>query len=190
MKIVAFYTPNYADLAMQFVENVRKFGHKIFIKQYADRGTWQKNTRIKSEFLLECARKFNGEDLLYLDVDSEIVQKFDIYNDIDENTDIAMIQERFPYNPTFNEMVSCTIFIRANDGIVSLFDKWVKMCRETENSRILEQRVLQNLIEESNEIKFTRLPIEYGFIFDTCRRMYQDAQPYIVEYQASRKRSK
>lgn len=198
-KIGAFYTKNtkYEDLYKFYLQkSAIQLNLEVNAIEVNNEKDWYKNVANKPRIIKEMLENMpQNECLVFLDVDSEIKQYPKLFDEIPEDCDIGFhlldwnSHYGYKHNPSIKEVLSGTLFLRNNDRIKNLCDKWF---RGAYNSKIWEQKVLQKLLEIESNIKTYLLPIEYCFINSRPRNLppLEKCKPIIVHYQASREMKK
>jgi hypothetical protein len=72
MRIVTFYTPEYAGEVQPWVDSIMGSGLPYFIDIKDSLGSWRKNVGMKPQFLLDCLEQFK-EPILWIDMDGRVV---------------------------------------------------------------------------------------------------------------------
>lgn len=185
--IIAYYTQNtnYQNLASKLKESIERLSIPNFIKPIKDLGSWEKNTHYKSHFIKECLET-KTEDLLYVDVDAVFRRYPDLIPTLD--CDIAYRTENFRWRP--DEALSGTIFLRNNDKIKRMVNRWIELNEATPAERMKpdtwEQKNMQRSQREFKDIVYYNFPPEYTFITDHTRKMYPNISPVVEHFQESR----
>jgi len=185
--VIAYYTENtsYQDLAEKLKNSLQRFGLPHYIEPIKDQGSWEKNTHYKAYFIKECLNT-RSENLLYVDVDAIFKQYPSLIDSLD--CDIAYRTQDFRWRK--DEALSGTIFLRNNDKIKRMVDRWIEVNQNTPAERMnpetWEQKHMQTAQREMSDIVYYNLPPEYTFIFDHSRTMYPKVSPVIEHYQESR----
>lgn len=181
LHVVAFHTMDklYTEEAKRMYASAKKLGLNIFIQQYKSKGDWVKNAAIKAQFLLDCRLKFSGP-ILYVDVDALF------HNDPTEyllnlDCDIAV-----HFDCQDHHLMSGTILLNETPKTEELLRKWVELCHNQLD--MWDQKALELILEENPDIRCSRLPVVFCWVFD---RVYNfsfkgDSPIYIEHLQASR----
>jgi hypothetical protein len=174
---VAYYTPAYAGEADELVDTLKAHDLPYEVRLMQDRGQWVLNCGQKPWFIAEMRRAYPNRPLVYLDADARVRQRpslFDVLGDID----LAVHYRRA-------ELLSGTIYIGATDTATDLIERWAKECRAHPGS--WDQRVLQKLVDEDDDLDVYNLPASYTRIFDATDM----GEPIVIEHmQASRRLGK
>ena len=185
--VIAYYTENtsYEALAENLRKSLQHFGIPHHIEGIKDLGSWEKNTHHKAYFIKKCLTDRN-QDLLCVDVDAVFKQYPSLIPDL--TCDIAYRTQDFRWRK--DEALSGTIFLRNNDRVKRLVDRWIELNEATPAERMKpetwEQKNMQKAHREMSEIDYYNLPPEYTFIFDHMKTMYPGTSPVIEHYQESR----
>jgi len=195
-KVVSFYTveTGYEKEIKKLKTSIEKFGYEYYIEGIKNQGSWDANTKYKSQLLLNSMDKNSDTELfMYVDADGIIQREIpleDITGDISVHYKIRGRNGKWhKKKPT---MLSGTIFYKNNNIVKKLFQIWDKQNRRTVVKvkgayvpHICDQRNLQNTIKnnKSPELKIQKLGPEYCKIFDI---MAFCKDPIIEHFQASR----
>ena len=171
MLFISYYTPNYKEEANRLIKSLDKFGLKYIINEIESKGSWQKNTQYKPEFI-EKKLRFYNMPVIWVDADAEIVQYPAVFGSL--NCDIAYVM--------FNgELLTGTLYLQPTERVFELLRLWRE--EVSRNDRFSEQKVLR-IILKNFKCNKVELPQTYCQIFDT---MADVGEPVIIQYQASRK---
>jgi hypothetical protein len=193
--IVSYYTLNtkYQEISHQFLmPTLLKLGLKSDIRGVFSLGSWQKNTSYKPSFIKTMLETHPNENIVFVDVDAEILKHPELFNNIPDEYNIAVhiLDKNKWYNNSYGEdryeLLSGTLFLRNNRDTMEMVTEWAKQC---ENSNIWEQKVLQNLIT-NKKVKLYELPLEYAYISTLPNGNLPHIKvdsPVIIHHQASRK---
>lgn len=184
MRVVCFYTDdNYKSEWLKLREDLIKYDLPYKVFEVKSAGSWQKNTQLKSRFLQSVLSIFD-EPILYLDVDSRIVDKPILFEN-DLYCDIAAHIIDWSKHPKRKrndmEFDSAVLYLRNNKRCKEIIDLWVDECDN--NPTINDQKCLHKVIT-NNDCNFYNIPKEYCTIFDA---MSDVRNPVIKQFQASRK---
>lgn len=185
--IIAYYTENtsYQSLAEKLKKSIQNLGLPHYIESIKDQGSWEKNTHYKAYFIKKCLIE-RSENLLYVDVDAIFKQYPSLIDSLD--CDIAYRTQDFRWRK--DEALSGTIFLRNNDKIKRMVDRWIELNQNTPAERMKpetwEQKHMQTAQREMSDIVYYNLPPEYTYIFDHTKTMYPKISPVIEHYQESR----
>ena len=142
-------------------------------------GSWLKNTGYKPTFLKRMLKEFRGLDVIYVDVDARFLQYPTLFDELD--CDIAVHEfdrSNWPRIRGGKEVLSGTIFLRNNEKVFNLVDRWEQQCKK--NPSTWDQKSLEKVLAGD----FYRLPGEYCKILGLQKEI---KDPVIVHYQVSRK---
>lgn len=185
--VIAYYTEStqYEVLAGNLKKTLQNFSIPFYIEDIKDLGSWEKNTHYKAHFIKKCLNDRN-QDLLYVDVDALFKQYPSLIPDL--TCDIAYRTQDFRWRK--DEALSGTIFLKNNDKVKRLVDRWIELNEATPAERMKpetwEQKNMQSAHREMSDIEYYNLPPEYTFIFDHMKTMYPGVRPVIEHYQESR----
>ena len=174
MKIISYYTPNYAKVAENLTKSLEKLTVPFFIKPIDDQGSWDANCHYKPKFILE--QLVNEDAVVWTDADSVVNAEPLLFNDID--CDIAF--HRFKGK----ELLSGTVYFKNNYQTIKLLHKWIELNDLFPHS--FDQRNLDLAVLSIDSLKIYNLPPEYCCIFDLSRQYHGGMTPVIEHFQASR----
>ena len=171
--VVSYYTENtsYEIEANKLIESLKKFNVEHDVVPVPNLGSWQKNTTFKATFLKQMLEKHQHKAIIWMDADSEMVEKPILFDYID--CDVAVyFRTHWPWKHSFEdgiELLSGTMYIRNNDCAKKLLDMWIEQNQIT--ARRIEQRNLQAVLHSWRLFGGTLglLPQSYCKIFDAER---------------------
>ena len=177
-QVVSFYTDDYKNEIDAMVDSAKSVGITPKVIHAEHRGSWQENTKIKPEIILESFK--DGLDIVYVDADARFKSYPFLFDSL--NCDIAFHRLNNPVNP--NELLNGTIFLKCNDKAKKLVEDWIKECKD-ESDCWSDQPLLDKVIKRTQDLKIEILPVEYCAIFD--HPTVKGTQPVILQTQASRR---
>lgn len=89
MKVVTFYTPEYADEVAPWAAAIEHFGLEPWAKPIPNQGSWRLNCGYKALFMLECLQELR-EPCLWLDVDGRFEAQWDLDGTLNKHFDFAI----------------------------------------------------------------------------------------------------
>lgn len=191
--IISYYTPGAYEKVIntRLRPSLEKWGLKHYIEKVEDKGDWYRNTSYKSKFVQKCLKKFK-EDVVFLDSDATIEEFPELLYNIPENVDVSMHRLdwiRFWRGKTGGNnfhMLSGTMFMRYNRNVLEVVEDWVEQCDNAIGT--WEQKILQQILEETTAVNFMDLPASYCAIVKTDGTVPEYVgKPVILHWQASRK---
>lgn len=154
----------------------------------ANRGSWQKNTQLKAEFILDMLdlQAPSGQAVVWVDADAVVRQYPALFDALECDLGLSYRDyAKFPCGKhrSGEELLSGTIYLANNEVVRQLVKDWIR--QNAAAPGLWEQRNLQAVVERwGNALRVQRLPPTYCKIFDTMRT----AGPGVIEhYQASRR---
>jgi len=189
--VIAYYTKDtgYAVEVKKLEASLDAFKIERMIQGIPNRGSWQKNTQFKAQFILGMLSHIgslgDSRPIVYVDADAIFHAYPILFDSLEADAAFAYRDySKFPshFSRTRKELLSGTIFLQNNDAVRELVREWI---RENErNPGIWEQRNLQTVVARADRrLKIVELPPTYCKIFDIMR----DAGPAVIEhYQKSR----
>lgn len=174
MKIISYYTPNYAKVSENLTKSLQKLTVPFLVQPIDDQGSWDANCHYKPKFILE---QLQDEDaVVWTDADSVVNAEPLLFYDLD--CDIAF--HRFKGK----ELLSGTVYFKNNYQTMKLLHKWIELNDLFPNS--FDQRNLDLAVLSMDSLKIYDLPPEYCCIFDLSREYHGGMNPVIEHFQASR----
>lgn len=181
--IVGYFSKDtmYEHHAQVFKRSLLKQKVLFYLHPIESLGSWYANTCHKPTFLLQMLESFKGLNVVYVDVDAELLRYPQLFHTIEGDVAVHNHDRQRTYRRTFNdnrhEVLSGTIFLRNNERVKEIVKRWEARCKRF--PEVWDQKSLEVALRG----EFTNLPIEYCKIFD---RMTWVTEPVIVHYQASR----
>jgi len=170
--------------------SLKKWNLKYDIQGIEDFGDWGLNTSYKAEFIEQMLKK-HKEDVIFLDSDAVIEKNPELFDKIPEKYDLAChyldwyLHWRNTKGQKKRELLSGTMMFRYNPKVLKLTEVYKKFCKK--NPKIWEQRILQQLLAQPNNLKIYNLPASYCAVINHKKEIPSYiGTPVIVHYQASR----
>ena len=179
--IVSYYTLKtlYEKRAETFIQSLKKYNIPHYVEAIDNLGSWIKNTGYKPTFLKRMLKKFPEENIVWVDCDAKFFAYPDLFRTLDCNIGVYLFDTALHKRGGKKfEILSGTVFLRNNEEVYNLVDKWEQECQSHPN--VWDQKSLEKIIQND----FYKLPAEYCTIFDVMRCVVK--KPIIVHYQASR----
>lgn len=191
--ILTFATKDtpYEEVFFKYLQpSLDKFSLPYIYRLVENRKSWFKNVAYKPEVILEELNR-NSFDLVFIDVDAEVVEEPVLFEQIPKEYDIAVhFLNRFQWyghSPGVKELLSGTMFLRNNDKVKRLVKDWLTV---SQRYQIVEQQCLEAVLKYHPDIKVLELPIEYIWIKtlpDGSLPKVKCDKPIVVHNQISRK---
>jgi hypothetical protein len=193
MKFIGYYTtgtPYEAEAeGLKASLNALSLDHDI--RPYPNRGSWQKNTQMKSEVVRDFLDAYPNERLVYLDVDAEVKSRPVLLFDL--HCDIAAAKHGG------HELLSGTVYFGGTPACREVVERWIAFCQKyperlpggllphfPREDHAWDQRML-DLAVRNTACKFVELPMAYTYIQNLSEKMYPDVTPIILHTAASRR---
>ena len=181
MRIVAFYTPNYAPIAKTLTDSIEKFGYDYTTYEVEDRGCWEKNCAQKPEVILKAMQEYK-DDILYLDADATILRELPLH-ELFGDTIMFYLLQWVQEGKKINELISATIYIPYNEKNLDLVKQWGK--HQKKDPMIWDQKTLGEVLNKLKDYKFNTLSAEWNYI-EKYHSPFLTLDPIITQSQASR----
>ena len=178
--IVGYYSGDtiYEAKAAVLQKSLEKYRVPYYLQRIEDRGGWYANTCWKPTFLKEMLKKFPKHNIIYVDCDAEFFRFPKLFHSFKGNVGVYLFDRScYGKNAKGFEVLSGTIFLRNNEAVRLMIERWEFECKN--NLNVWDQKSLQKVLGDNYE----KLPGEYCKILD---RMEWITEPVIVHYQASR----
>jgi hypothetical protein len=166
MRFVSYYTSDYIEYAKPLINSLQKFNLSYDIEQIPDRGSWDRNTKYKPNFMLEKMRVYD-EPITWVDIDAIVKDYPQLLFEL--TCDLAA---RFKIT---GRLMSGTVFINNTDNGKELLRRWVWSNTSRKQN---DQKNLQHVIQDETVVQ---LPKSY------CRKFDEDGDVVIKHMMASRK---
>lgn len=183
--VVSYFTKNtpYEKEVQGLITSLDRFGIKHDIRGIDSLGGWQSNTMFKAQFLRQMIEEVE-DAMVWIDADA-VVEKSPIffdYIDADAAFYFRTNGGRVGRIPEPVELLSGTMFFKANHRARTLLDMWIE--ENGKDQRDLEQHNLQKVITRWRAMGgiFSLLPQTYCRIFDA-----KADDTVVVHNQASRR---
>lgn len=174
---IGFYTVNtpYEEEAKGLRKSLEAFGLAHDIVPVEGRGSWVKNTQIKSEVIRDMLKKYDGRPIVYLDSDARVEQYPILFEEIDPEVEFAV------HLYGGREVASGTLYFSNSENCKELVRRWI-----TKNEEITtwDQKTLQDVLSTFLNLRWMVLPEEYCYIVDLALTR---ERPVIKHLQASRR---
>lgn len=177
--VIAFYTDGtpYVDEARAFMAGLRPWCLTYKVYGCENLGSWQKNTQMKSKVVEHALLKdFPGQKLLYLDVDSIIVQMPDLSC---PGADIGAV-----HFADTGEMLSGTVMFAGTDKCREAVRRW-NVLNEAYPDKLpngrdaWDQRTLKMAIADVGAV-FYEFPQGYTWVSELTPSRYPGLSPVIA----------
>jgi len=185
--VVAFFTEDtpYQGEAEVLKLSLESLGYSYLVCGIANRGTWQKNTQAKAPFIQLMLEEHPGQPLLYLDVDSVMVQPPLLLDDLD--ADIAAV-----HFAGRTELLSGTVWFGNTVQCRRVVEKWIRLNLQypeklPNGKPAWDQRTLEMAINRIGGMRFVELPQEYTWITELTQRHAPGLAPVILHTRGAKR---
>ena len=179
MKIISYYTPNYAGVANRLKESLDKFGQDYYVEHIDDQGSWEENCGYKHKFILECMKKFD-EDLFWLDADAILLRK-PTWKEFESDKKIGA-HVHFHQEMQKWELLSGSIYIPNNEINKMIIKGWHN--HQKNNPMAWDQRTLSEILNAIPDSENNWFVMDNKWCF--VKEYMQCDDPIIYHYQESR----
>jgi hypothetical protein len=178
---VNYYTPD--NGYKQYADNLRKTLDRLQldydVQAIRNRGDWDKNTKVKPEFLLQMMDKYPGRPIVWLDADSVVLS-------LPEK--LLKCQADFACRiRDTGELISSVMLFKNNELSRQFLKEIQKLISEGDVRSFGEQKFIQEIFDKwqkENRFVFENLPETYCCIMGISD---MKEEPVIEQHQASRK---
>ncbi|GAH85236.1 unnamed protein product, partial [marine sediment metagenome] len=148
------------------------------------RGSWQKNTYYKAEFIKRKFAQHSDRDILWLDVDIVLRSYPFLFNDMKADFAVHYIEWEKYGRGARRELNTSVMYMANNAKVKKMIDVWIAENKRKIDSGIWEQKNLQSILESYEGLDIYHLPATYCKITDLMAKV---EKPVIELFQASRK---
>lgn len=198
MRIVTFYTPQYAGELDGWKESLHGLPWKYWWAELACKGSWRANVGMKPDFLLEALQTLQ-ERILFIDIDGRVRGELPLFQDESwlRRHDFAAYfiphgEMNALHRPggsgTSNDgIASGTMYLNYTPAAIDFLERW------REREKMQEHRYGQIVLGETwhfdrpAELVTARLPQRYCFVFDAKWKRNETGPMEIEHLQASRR---
>lgn len=166
---VSFYTEGIYEKVINkyLLPSLKKYNLPYKIYKKPNLKEWNQNTRFKANIILEALEEFLDNDIIFIDADNVIVEFPELFYKISQEYDLALFYlDWYQHwrNQTGNskrELCNGVALFRNNNKVKELIKEWIEKDKVIGG---LEQKILQDLLDNHPEIKIYKLPVEYSVI--------------------------
>lgn len=186
--LISYYTrgTGYEAEARKLIASCDRLGVRHAVAAVNSRGSWQANTQMKAEIILQALNVTGADDnLVFVDADA-IVREYPVLFDT-LDADLGLSFRNYALFPCGSrragkELLSGTIYLARRPVVSELIREWIS--ENHKNPQAWDQRTLQAVVERNRStLAIAELPPTYCKIFDLMRA----AGPGVIEhYQKSR----
>ncbi|PID49163.1 MAG: hypothetical protein CR991_08015 [Proteobacteria bacterium] len=180
--VCAYFTANYIEEIKSLHQSLQALQINYFLHPHPDLGYWEKNTRAKPDFILQCLEQFPEYNIAYTDADSVFRQNPVLFDSI--NKDIAIFKSPTDSDYFTHNYLTSTIYFKNNANSRALLKQWIN--EQHAGALQVDQDSFDIAIKKIADLSVYHLPFSYVKVFDQS----QDIEPVIEHFQASRKQVK
>lgn len=172
--VISYYTEGsgYEEESKRLKESLLRLGIEHQIDCLPSRGSWQRNTQMKAEFILEKLKK-EMRPVLFVDADAMFDQYPVLFDNFSHDFACHYRNEK--------ELLSGTLYVGGGDLSRTILQEWIE--ENKRNPNLWDQKNLQTVLSRIGG-NFNLLPDRYCCIFDL---MSDVLDPVILHFQASRR---
>lgn len=190
IKFISFYTSDYQQDADKLKESLAELDIDCSGIEYRETtGSWESNTQMKAEFILEQLRKCDA--VVWTDADSVVRRYPDLFDSITTDVGLFFLPQELsqgfipPPHSILKDadryLQSGTMYFRNTDRVIKLLEAWIELNKK--DSRQWDQWTLQTVLEDS-DVTITELPPEYVWA-PFVAAVYPNKKPVIEHSLAS-----
>lgn len=173
IRVVTFWVgEEYRVMAEEMAASADRVGLKTKIYAGSSLGSWKKNTEQKSKFLRMAMADFNGEDILWVDADSQFVQSPKELLTLPDCYEMAI------YTEDVNAW-GCTLFLRNSYSSRILLDRWDRQINKT--PQFSADSNLLYVLKKFPSTSVYHLPPSYVWHHQHMRQRFPTARPVIAQ---------
>lgn len=195
MRIVTFYTPEYAGEVEPWVESIKATVLPYFIDVMVSKGSWRANVGMKPQFLLDMLDLYK-EPILWIDMDGRVVGDLHYLGLAPGQYDFGawfipwdqMNPADRPGGPlTLHDGISSgTMFWNNTPAAIEFLNRWVAAEHgQHRYGQIVLGEVWHN--QRPIDLRTWRMPQAWFKVFDRPWKRGESGPPIIEHYQASRR---
>jgi hypothetical protein len=183
--VVSYYTVNtpYENEAELLKLSLHSVGCSYAICGVENRGSWQRNTQMKAEFIRLMLDAYKTA-IVYLDVDAIVVKYPKAFDTL--KCDIAAV-----HFADTRELLSGTVYFAGTPACVKTVDRWIEL--NAEHPEVLpdgrvawDQRTLALAIKEVNPA-FIELPQSLTWIAELTQKRCPNVDPIIMHTRGAKR---
>lgn len=183
---VSYYTAGtpYGAEAAELIKTLDEHGLEHRVACRVSRGSWQADTQQKAEVVRDMIQINDGRPLVWLDADARVERIPLLFNRLDCDFAAHWLGGK--------ELLSSTLYFGPTAAARRLALAWCERNRTNPHGRYGDQQNLQDVVEETPNLRVFDLPPEYAWIErkrgvdDISATHYGSRRPIIRQTQASR----
>lgn len=186
-RVIAYYTTDtpYEAEAEVLKASLETVGYSYTVCGVPNLKSWQKNTQYKAMFVRHMLQTHSGQPLLYLDVDSVMVEAPEVLDGL--TADIAAV-----HFCGRNELLSGTVYFGNTECCNRCVDEWIRLNEQyperlPDGREAWDQRTLKMAIEKTKGLHFVELPQEYTWIVELTQRHMPGLSPVIMHTRGAKR---
>lgn len=174
--VISFYTVNtpYEKEIQKLIASLDMYNVKHSVSSIQTLGSWEKNCQHKARCILHAMETIET-NIVWLDADAVITRYPSLFDELECDLAYHYLEHR-------KELLSGTLFLANNERMRELVREWIAL---NDTNRAWDQKNLQSIVENRNNIAKQVLPAAYCKIYDN--RHQQVTDPVVMHYQASRR---
>jgi hypothetical protein len=155
----------YSDHAKRFIKNCRDLEIPFIVRELNSKGDYRLNCLSKPRFLFDMIKEINTP-FVWMDVDSIIHQKLNVFDDLAPNCDLAFAFPKVPTkdDPSIALPKASPIFINNTAAAIDFLWNWVQAAEEVKRKDIpvFDHEILIGLFTKMiGKIRIGCLPMGY-----------------------------
>lgn len=178
MLISTFYGDAFdGQFALRLKESARLLDLECTLFKWGKDGAEADKARLRSKLLGRTLLERPGENILFVEPDTQILRRPNILLDEDDY-DVGV------YYDAETLEVSGPIFVRNNDRVMRLVRDWQSLNRADPDATELET-LSQLLSKAGSDLEVRRLPVTYAWVERIHRDIHPRANPVIVHFKTN-----
>ena len=142
--IISFYSDvdgrtYYSDHAKRMIKNLDSLGMKHYIREKKSKGSYRSNCLSKPRFILEMMNELR-QPLIWIDIDSIIHKKLDVFDDFTDKCDIGLAFPKVPSkeDPSIGLPKASPIYLNHTPKAFEFIYEWINLSEHVEkNSNVM-----------------------------------------------------
>jgi hypothetical protein len=171
--VISFYSDidgrtYYSDHAKRLIKNLDDLGIPHIIRGKKSKGSYRSNCLSKPRFILELLNEFR-KPLVWLDIDSIVHKKLDIFDNFKENCDLGLAFQKIPTkeDPRISIPKASPIYVNNTPKCLEFLYAWIEASEavEVQHETLFDHEILmqifQKMISENTGIRMACLNNAY-----------------------------
>ena len=155
-KVISFYSDvdgrtYYSDHAKRLIKNLDDLGIPHIIKEKPSKGSYRSNCLSKPRFILEMLNR-ERKPLVWLDIDSIVHKRLDVFDEFSEKSDIALAFPKLPTkeDPSIGVPKASPIYVNNTPKCLEFLYAWIEASEaiEKQQETLFDHEVLMKIFHK------------------------------------------